>query len=513
MKKWIVLLMAVLFSGMLFWSCSDDDNSTDPDPNTPADFSGDWSIIPLEAKAEAIKLNVVQDGANVSGTIADHSFTGTVTNSSIVISFTSESSSTTCTGSLSSNVISGTWVKTGSNAGNGTFTATKGWTTPINIDGDWTVISTSYDGNNHGQQHLIFDQWTNSTGFDGEVDGMLLKGDCTGGIINFTVDIGDGEISIATGTLSGDNISGTYINKYESNGVETDHGTWTGTRGWTPIPSGMIFVKGGTFQMGDEVADLYERCWPVHQVTLNSFYISATEVTQAEWKAVMGGWDSDPWGWVSTYGIGDNYPVYYITWYSMIKYCNLKSTTEVFDPVYTINNSTNPADWGGVPYYDYNNDVIVGNTALWDAVICDFSAKGYRLPTDAEFEYAARGGTHYTDDYYYSGSNDVNSVAWYDGNNDPPYGSKPVGTKAPNQLGLYDMSGNLWESCWDWWHTYTTDAQVNPTGPLTPTEGFDRVVRGGIWFGAAYDCRVANRWYGYPYNSGYPLGFRLARTP
>ncbi len=157
------------------------------------------------------------------------------------------------------------------------------------------------------------------------------------------------------------------------------------------------------------------------------------EVTQREWTDIMG--DNPATG----YGVGDLYPVYNVSWYSVLRYCNLRSLAEGLVPAYTINGSTNPANWGATPI-DFD--------PIWDAAICNWTANGYRLPTEAEWEYAARGASN-TPDYLYAGSNDVDAVAWYyaDGSAD---GNKPIGGKAPIALGLFDMSGNANELCWDW---------------------------------------------------------------
>jgi len=278
--------------------------------------------------------------------------------------------------------------------------------------------------------------------------------------------------------------------------------------GWTPsstasatytisggTPGEMVLVPGGTFTMGDTRGEGDSNELPTHSVTLNSFYIGKYEVTQAEYAQYMQPSSS----WTSHYGHGDDYPAYYVSWYAIIKYCNLRSLAEGLTPCYTISGSTNPANWGSVP---------TSNNSTWNAAICNWNANGYRLPTEAEWEYAARGATN-TPDYLYSGSDDINAVAWYSGNSG--YTSHPVGTKAPNGLGLYDMSGNLYEWCWDWYSSsyYSSSPSNNPTGPAS---GSGRVFRGGYWNSSASYYRVAYRSYNSPRSSYYSYGFRLCRA-
>ncbi len=261
------------------------------------------------------------------------------------------------------------------------------------------------------------------------------------------------------------------------------------------IQEGFVYIPGGTFTMGDTRGGGNSDELPIHSVTLNSFYMGKYEVTQSEYQAIMGSNPSH-----LSYGIGDNYPVNRVSWYAILKYCNLRSMAEGLTPVYTISGSTNPANWGTVP---------TSNNSIWNAVICNWSANGYRLPTEAEWEYAARGASN-NPDYLYSGSNDINAVAWHSGNNTPE-GTKPVGTKAPNEHSLYDMSGNLWEWCWDWYGSsyYSNSSTDNPKGP---SSGSGRGLRGGVWEYGAYLCRVAFRNYDNPYGTGYGLGFRLCRS-
>ncbi len=255
---------------------------------------------------------------------------------------------------------------------------------------------------------------------------------------------------------------------------------------------GFVLVPGGTFTMGDTRGGGSGIELPTHSVTLSSFIMGRFEVTQAEWTAIMG---SNP---ASGYGVGNDYPVYNVSWYAILKYCNLRSINEGLTPVYTISGSTDPATWGTIP---------TSNNSTWNAAICNWNANGYRLPTEAEWEYAARGATN-TPDYLYSGSYDIDAVAWHSGNN-TPNGTKPAGTKAPNSLGLYDMSGNVWEWCWDWFGGYSSEAQINPTGP---TSGSYRVLRGGGWNYVASNCTVSYRGGNYAAHTYYSIGFRCVRV-
>ncbi len=228
------------------------------------------------------------------------------------------------------------------------------------------------------------------------------------------------------------------------------------------IMDDMVYVKGGTFMMGateEQDDDVWDNEKPVHQVTLSDYYISKFEVTQGLWKAVMG---SNP----SSFKKGDDYPVECVSW----------------------------------------NDIQTFLTNL-----NRLTGKKYALPTEAQWEYAARGGGKSVG-YKYSGSNTIGDVAWY-GENSAVDGSRsthPVGTKCPNELGIYDMSGNVWEWCSDWSGFYSNGSQSNPTGPST---GSYRVLRGGSWNYNARYCRVSNR-YDYAPGDRYNYnGFRVVLLP
>ena len=236
----------------------------------------------------------------------------------------------------------------------------------------------------------------------------------------------------------------------------------------------MVRVEGGSFQMGSPPSESgrFDNEGPQHQVRVSTFYMSRYEVTQKEWREVMG---SSP----SRFS-GDNLPVEQVSWYDAVVYCNVLSVQKGLTPVYTINGTSVTANW---------------------------SADGYRLPTEAEWEYAARGGNA-SNGYLYAGSDNADEVAWYRDNSGDA--THPVGGKAPNELGLYDMSGNVWEWCWDWygWDYYESSPSSDPRGPAS---GSYRVHRGGSWHDRARDLRSANRFDGSPGLSVSIVGFRLVR--
>lgn len=245
------------------------------------------------------------------------------------------------------------------------------------------------------------------------------------------------------------------------------------------IDSKLVFVPGGTFTMGRTTGEGNPRELPTHQVTLNSFYISKHQVTQAEYLAVMGANPEQPYN----NGVGDNHPVYHVSWYDAVEYCNAKSAQDGLSKCYSYNGTN------------------------WK---CNFNANGYRLPTESEWEYAARGATN-VPDYLYSGSDDLENVAWYDATFDDP--THPVGWKAPNGLGLFDMSGNVWEWCYDLYSDYSEGAETNPIGPLFLIgENYGRVKRGGAASRFTTWYRVVARSYQKSSSESSSTGFRIARS-
>ena len=236
----------------------------------------------------------------------------------------------------------------------------------------------------------------------------------------------------------------------------------------------LVDVEGGSYKMGDAMGEKDE--FPVHTVEVGSFKMSTTEITQELYKKVMG---TNP-----SYFKGEKLPVEKVSWLDAVKFCNKLSEIQGLDPCYTIGSS----------------------------VSCDFNANGYRLPTEAEWEYAARGGIA-NEKFQYSGSDSIDEVAWYTGNSENQ--THEVGTKAPNSLGIYDMSGNVWEWCWDNYSEtyYTEGSQSNTKGPGS---GDKKVLRGGSRSSIIGDgssiCRVSNRSSAKASESYYLNGFRFVST-
>ena len=272
-----------------------------------------------------------------------------------------------------------------------------------------------------------------------------------------TVAISEGQTANITGTLASNAVASSSSNTsgYSSGSSSMASGSNAIS---IPVKNGisieMVKVEAGTFMMGatSEMKDPYSDEKPVHQVTLtNDYYMGKYEVTQALWQAVMG---SNPSNFK-----GDNLPVEKVSWNDCQEFISkLNSLT----------------------------------------------GRKFRLPTEAEWEYAARGGKK-SRGYQYSGSRKISDVAWYDRNS----GSKthPVGTKQANELGIYDMSGNVWEWCSDWYGSYSSSSQTNPTGS---DSGTNRVRRGGSWCYIARICRSSYRYGDAPDLRRLYLGLRLA---
>ncbi len=278
-----------------------------------------------------------------------------------------------------------------------------------------------------------------------------------------------------------------------------------------------VMANGYCFRMGQPDPDI---CWssqcsdneqPVHTVSFTyDFWMDTTEVTQGDFDNLMNITYSDNYGyftpqWQNTYGLGDNYPVYNIGWEDMVLYCNARSKRDGYDTIYAYDSIS------GYP----------GSLCELIGLSIDISKNGYRLPTEAEWEYACRAGT-YTDFYwgkdydpYPSTTADTAEISnytawransWELGLEDPNYGTHIAASHEPNAYGLYDMSGNVYEWCNDWFGSYSSDIEVDPTGP---DQGSYRVPRGGSWGNDAMFLRSTNRTFNDAVYFYYILGFRV----
>jgi len=274
-----------------------------------------------------------------------------------------------------------------------------------------------------------------------------------------------------------------------------------------PAPSGMSLIPAGSFQMGDSFGEGEARELPVHSVYVSAFYMDQTEVTKAQWDEVTTWATANGYSFSSGSGLGKaaNHPVLMVSWYDCVKWANARSEKTGRTPCYTVGGNIYRTG-GSIPD-------------------CNWTANGYRLPTEAEWEKAARGGAEGhrfpwsdSDEIQHARAN-YNSSSSYAYDTSPtrdyhptyaaggyPYTS-PAGAFSPNGYGLVDMAGNVWEWCWDWLGSYTSSPDTDPRGVGT---GSFRVGRGGGWGGSAIGCRVAYRYLDYPAIRYGDFGFRLA---
>ncbi len=274
---------------------------------------------------------------------------------------------------------------------------------------------------------------------------------------------------------------------------------------------GMVLIESGgkQYEMGSETGFGDEM--PVHEVNFtHDFWMDESEVTQARYDSVMTVAYPDYFTpiWNNPYGVGDDYPAYEVEWGDGVLYCNALSRFTGLDSVYTY-------------------DAIIGTPGYLcelENVTADLTKMGYRLPTEAEWEYACRGNSN-TDFFWQkdydpypetaADSTEFNSYAvwygnsWQFGGDSSDYGTHPVKTTQPNDYGLYDLAGNVWEWCHDWYGAYSSESQTDPVGPGT---GSWHSIRGGSWANQANYLRATNRTFSAPCYYYYLIGFRTVLT-
>jgi uncharacterized repeat protein (TIGR02543 family) len=400
-----------------------------------------------------------------------------------------------------------------------------GWNTAANGSGTAFTAEHVFNTAASGGSLTVFAQWTPIT-YTVVYDGNGHTGGSTAG----TTHTYDARANLASNGFTRDdhvfagwntaaNGTGThYASGAQAVNLRRTPGAVTLYAQWFPgviraLPGGvelaMALIPAGTFWMGSPATE--EGRWddegPRHSVTLTrGFYMGIYPVTQEQYAAVMAGnangLTANPSGFSSNPSSGEvqaRRPVEMVRWYDALVFCNRLSIQQGLTPVYSIGGSTNPAVWGSVP--------TVSN-ATWNAVTANWNANGYRLPTEAEWEYACRAGTTTV---YYTGNTEnaaLQAAAWYSVNSSSR--TRQVGLKTPNAWGLFDMHGNVWDWVWDRFglSTYTSAARTDPRGPET---GTNRIIRGGGYGSSTRYLRSAMRNFDPPSDRYNTVGFRVVR--
>lgn len=280
---------------------------------------------------------------------------------------------------------------------------------------------------------------------------------------------------------------------------ESEKGAYTMTAQQSqevPLSEAFILVPGGSFQRDEEATNIS---------AVSPFYMGRYAVTREQFTAVTG--LADPSG--LSHSTGKDDPVQNVLWYHALVFCNRLSAQEGLTPVYAIGGNTDPDDWGPVP---------ASGDQAWDEAVADWTADGYRLPTEMEWLWAAMGadssapGEVNTTGYQKRFAGDsaaahMGDYVWYEPNANQT--THPVGQKRPNELGLYDLTGNVWEWCWDRYGDWPQGALEDYTGPAS---GGERVLHGGSWHNPAYRCAMSFRLNHHPAFQWGNIGLRIVRS-
>ena len=259
------------------------------------------------------------------------------------------------------------------------------------------------------------------------------------------------------------------------------------------VPLFFVFVEGGSFTMGNAEGDDYHK--PPHEVTVDSFWMSPLEITYGEYCEFCRETKHDyP---EREQNITNDYPVTNVSWYDAVEYCNWRSEKEGLTPCYTIRKDI------------LDSSAVNGSDPYRWLIVFNREADGYRLPTEAEWEYAARGGLK-NDNTKYAGSDFLDEVGWYTGTAKDTF--RKGGLKKPNGLLLFDMSGNLWEWCWDWFEYNYYSGDNNHDNPLGAGNGAAKIIRGGCFSNSSEDCLVYSRYKVEAYYKSNKIGFRIVRN-
>jgi formylglycine-generating enzyme required for sulfatase activity len=485
--KWFGIIVLVAVMGFTMVACpNDDDGGGKNSPKTvkyeSTDTAGNTYILIITidgstaAKGDSYVLTIKKTGQS------DQVSTGTVSNASsgTLTLQPGNSGSDPFTVTVSDGQMT---AITGDIAVNGTEepVASPGTLTPVETGGNGTAPTITTPSLPNGTVGTVYSQtlaatgktpitWTTESGT--LPAGLSLAG--TTGVISGTPT----EAGTSSFTIKATNVAGNNTKQFS-----------------IIIAAEMVQIQGGTFTMGSPETEANRDANETqHQVTLTGFYMGKYPVTQAQYESVMGNNPSYFTPSVSNGASTMNRPVEKVSWYDAIVFCNKLSMNEDLSPAYSISGSTDPAVWGTVP---------TSSNATWNAVEIVAGSTGYRLPTEAQWEYACRAGTTTA---YNTGDTISDNTGWYSSNSSDR--THNVGEKPANAWGLCDMHGNVHEWCWDWNGAYATEAQTDPTGAVS---GGYRQVRGGAWVNLGQYLRSARRNNRSP-NTNYDnqVGFRLA---